>query len=737
MGSKPGDTGAELSVLEIIFTCGICQASCPPKSTRRARTQTVFAAGNSSGHGTVPRFWIGECSHLSCSRHLESGGELGRPVLFPSSAEMRVTRSSPLPSKRRAAKSGLPSVRERLSRWQSQTALRDPRLAAHRDMDDAIPGAYLRCPPTKLDAHGADMDAFRAVERDIGQMQRILTDLGVTVPERHYTFESGMEAKRREMKYLQIRSSHSVTCTSRVWIASTCFGPRLTSDPFIGRGFVSRSTGAQTLQNPGDSHSLHTSNSGERDEGRSEYSRNRNLCRADDDTQPRNARKDYLKGNGKALRLQSPSRITDMPPPPKPYPGQQESAQTNARGGKSIHRQPKGFDFRNSTAFREGASGTYDRVTLSSSSPGSNFTSSSKHDPALAARRMPPSGAVLRSCRYPNFVSTCGRFQSWSKNILVSSPSRTGVLSFFGEDHTRSFASTYLPSKANGQGSTVYGQQVHWQRPEKGSPHHLATTVLLRTSWYPADEISRVPIAAAVLPQSSGRTRLSLPPRHSSSVFACDDGMFQTHHHPFTLPTTWQKIAPAAEDKRSEVPLVNDPPHQRLHSFLLLSLPHLATSRHPPPIATPWRASSRQTRHRDRRLARHRGPPCARTWPAKGCSLIMNYTSRLLRRDHRRLAARLRAAHRIQCLPVQADMGSRWGPRTSSTPRSSTWPPTRPPTSYNSTSSSTTPAWAANPRSGPARPTSSPGSTTSTCAAPCSWCKPRCPTSPTTAAAAS
>lgn len=61
---------------ELIFSCSICQATISevyanPESNKGLRS----ASGEQQEDGIVTKMWIAECSHITCSKHLEGGGE--------------------------------------------------------------------------------------------------------------------------------------------------------------------------------------------------------------------------------------------------------------------------------------------------------------------------------------------------------------------------------------------------------------------------------------------------------------------------------------------------------------------------------------------------------------------------------------------------------------------------------------------------------------------------------------
>ena len=65
---------AELqTTLDIIFSCHVCQATIAEiyESPERDRG---FHHPKTSAEQIVPNFWLADCGHLTCSKHLEGGG---------------------------------------------------------------------------------------------------------------------------------------------------------------------------------------------------------------------------------------------------------------------------------------------------------------------------------------------------------------------------------------------------------------------------------------------------------------------------------------------------------------------------------------------------------------------------------------------------------------------------------------------------------------------------------------
>lgn len=63
----------DISIEEIIFSCGICQATVSELYANKHKVHALSSSGDESG--IVPKLWISECSHIFCGKHLEGGGE--------------------------------------------------------------------------------------------------------------------------------------------------------------------------------------------------------------------------------------------------------------------------------------------------------------------------------------------------------------------------------------------------------------------------------------------------------------------------------------------------------------------------------------------------------------------------------------------------------------------------------------------------------------------------------------
>ncbi|KXT10045.1 hypothetical protein AC579_8651 [Pseudocercospora musae] len=134
------DDGRDTSILEIIFSCGICQATvsdlyATPEEDRG------FSSDPGSAHGIIIKLWVGECSHVFCGKHLEGGAAPFHPKGRPPRAACPIC----------VQDSDDSSMRE----------IFGIRGLEDGQYDQVIPRDYFRCPPRKLDANDPGMDALR------------------------------------------------------------------------------------------------------------------------------------------------------------------------------------------------------------------------------------------------------------------------------------------------------------------------------------------------------------------------------------------------------------------------------------------------------------------------------------------------------------------------------------------------------------------------------------------------
>jgi hypothetical protein len=75
--TSDSSSAQSLTLPEVIFSCGICQATISEVYTT-TESNKGFHNGSGDDDGIVTRLWIAECSHVSCGKHLEGGGRLRR-----------------------------------------------------------------------------------------------------------------------------------------------------------------------------------------------------------------------------------------------------------------------------------------------------------------------------------------------------------------------------------------------------------------------------------------------------------------------------------------------------------------------------------------------------------------------------------------------------------------------------------------------------------------------------------
>lgn len=71
---KQSATEDGLSLPEIVFSCGICQATIRDVYATK-ESNYGFHSKPGGADGIVTKLFISECSHVTCSKHLENGGK--------------------------------------------------------------------------------------------------------------------------------------------------------------------------------------------------------------------------------------------------------------------------------------------------------------------------------------------------------------------------------------------------------------------------------------------------------------------------------------------------------------------------------------------------------------------------------------------------------------------------------------------------------------------------------------
>ena len=71
--TSSGPNDDSFPVEEIVFSCSMCQAT-SSEVYATVESNHGFHSGSGDEDGIVTKMWIGECSHVTCAKHLEDGG---------------------------------------------------------------------------------------------------------------------------------------------------------------------------------------------------------------------------------------------------------------------------------------------------------------------------------------------------------------------------------------------------------------------------------------------------------------------------------------------------------------------------------------------------------------------------------------------------------------------------------------------------------------------------------------
>ena len=68
-------TGAQnLSPLDLIFSCTICQATAAQLYAENDNSRGLRNTADSN-EAVITKLWLSECAHLTCGKHLDGGGK--------------------------------------------------------------------------------------------------------------------------------------------------------------------------------------------------------------------------------------------------------------------------------------------------------------------------------------------------------------------------------------------------------------------------------------------------------------------------------------------------------------------------------------------------------------------------------------------------------------------------------------------------------------------------------------
>lgn len=73
--SVRGGEDDDIPLEELVFSCSVCAATLSDVY-RTTESNKGFHSGSGDDDERVTKMWIAECSHVTCSKHLEGGGML-------------------------------------------------------------------------------------------------------------------------------------------------------------------------------------------------------------------------------------------------------------------------------------------------------------------------------------------------------------------------------------------------------------------------------------------------------------------------------------------------------------------------------------------------------------------------------------------------------------------------------------------------------------------------------------
>ncbi|KAK6440938.1 hypothetical protein LTR95_002832 [Oleoguttula sp. CCFEE 5521] len=130
----------DLDVLEIVFSCGVCQATVSDVYANR-ESNKGFHSNSGDDDGVVTRMWIADCTHLFCGKHLPGGA-----------APFHRQDSQP----EAACPQCIFDVHD-----DSPRKLYGIRGFRAGEFDAMPPRNWLKCPPAEIEASSTGMEAVR------------------------------------------------------------------------------------------------------------------------------------------------------------------------------------------------------------------------------------------------------------------------------------------------------------------------------------------------------------------------------------------------------------------------------------------------------------------------------------------------------------------------------------------------------------------------------------------------
>lgn len=149
-----------LSPTEIILSCTICQDTL---STIYAEDDGKRGLHKSDDHGSgrITKLWLTECAHLTCAKHLESGGDSKFSTLASAEVELTgILTGVPFHSDQQVPRAPCPLCTLETGD-RSDKSLFFINGSMKGEYDPNIPDAYFQMPPVKFISGDAGYEALR------------------------------------------------------------------------------------------------------------------------------------------------------------------------------------------------------------------------------------------------------------------------------------------------------------------------------------------------------------------------------------------------------------------------------------------------------------------------------------------------------------------------------------------------------------------------------------------------
>ncbi|RMY74171.1 hypothetical protein D0864_10073 [Hortaea werneckii] len=189
----------EVSLPEIVFSCGSCQAT-PSELYAKRESNRGFHSGSGDEDGIVVKLWIADCSHITCNKHLPGGG---MSYARTTDRYYLLTKSLAVPfhPKGQPPKAQCPQCMENGNN--EVKSLYPIRGLQDGEFDEQIPKEWLRCPPTKLDGEIPGMEALRFQYMNISRYAIRITKHWKSTAAKQRKMEAAYVKERKQRRQIQ------------------------------------------------------------------------------------------------------------------------------------------------------------------------------------------------------------------------------------------------------------------------------------------------------------------------------------------------------------------------------------------------------------------------------------------------------------------------------------------------------------------------------------------------------